>query len=253
MLPRKSTKKVPLRTRLGEQDVPIGFVPIEKTPPFVLEDVGPYAVWSTVLLSEVPEKSVQDQLRESERRSTGSIFFSYSVGGQVPGAYRQLQATRLETNLNVANQFVDEWMDVESIDLVIPRVSLAVYQINPSGGAYKVTEDDVASLTAMASVRFCCGGEKPFAEATLAHRPIVSMTDELRSEPTLKTILGHAGGWIVRFAEFKAMSLPIGRIEKFWGELLYLRLSPNFGRHCYNPAVIAAAMILNGERGRGVQ
>ncbi len=252
---RKSTKKGSRRSRLaGVADRPIEFVPFfdGQSPPRVIEDVGSYAVWSTVLLSEMPEKSTQDQLREAERRQTGAIFFGYSVGGQVPGAYRQLAATRLETNLNVSNQFVDERMNVESIDLVIPKVSLAVYQINPSGGVYVVSESDVESLATEASLRFNCGGDKPFAEATLAHRPIVAVGLEEPKDPTISTILRHTGGWIVRFAEFKKNPLPIGRIEKFWGELLFMRAYPKFGRHCYNPAVIAAAMILNGERARRV-
>lgn len=259
-MPRKTTKKVmhrvPSRRRRLANDAPIEFVPLftGKETPQVIEDVGPYPVWSTVLLSEMPEKSTEDQLRERGRRGTGSIFFSYSIGGQVPGAYRQLAATRLETNLNVPNQFVDERMSVESIDLVIPRVSLAAYQINPSGGVYLVSKQDVMSLAAEASLSFYCGGDKPFAEAVLAHRTFMYREINERQEPTLKTILGHDGGWIVRFAEFgKNTPLPIGRIEKFWGELLFIRSSPKFGRHCYNPAVIAAAMVLNGERRRRVQ
>lgn len=258
-MPRKTAKKVmhrvPSRRRRLANDTPIEFVPLftGKETPQVIKDVGPYPVWSTVLLSEMPEKSTEDQLREHGRRGTGSIFFSYSIGGQVPGAYRQLAATRLETNLNVPNQFVDERMSIESIDLVIPRVSLAVYQINPSGGVYVVSEQDVVSLAAEASLSFYCGGDKPFAEAVLAHRQVVNVRD-VSKEPTFETILGHDGGWIVRFAEFgKNTPLPIGRIEKFWGELLFLRSSPKFGRHCYNPAVISAAMILNGERRRGAQ
>ena len=209
-----------------------------------IKDVGTYSVYSTLLLSEALWRGE----RPHETR-----WFCYSIGQQVPGSPRTMAATRLETNLPVANQFVDEGMSITQIELVIPHVALADYQINPEAGPYKVTEEDVASLMASAYVGFFAGGEKAFVEAVLMDLPTISVEELSDQLPESGFSYEGVGGWIMRLQKNEDTPLNIGRIEKFWGALdCGMRSPPCFGRHAYNPAVIPMAMILTGKRTRAV-
>lgn len=220
-------------------------------PVYVLKDIGPYPVWSTALLSTPPAVPAEDGSSKIAR-ITDAMFFCYSIGGNVWGASKSTPATRLETNIRVANQFVDESLALSSVDLIVPRVALPWYQHNPAAGPYVVTEQDIASLAAYGVANFYCGGDKPFVEAPLAHRAAVPVTPDKLRDPDLKSIVAHAGGWIFRLAEFlPEQPLRIRRIEKFWGTLAFPHGFPVFGQHAYNPAVIPVAMVLNGQRARG--
>jgi hypothetical protein len=98
----------------------------------MIKDVGPHKIWSTVLLA--PE------------RSPSPLGFSYAVGQQIPHHPQNEKATWIETNLRCAHQFVDESITVLTFDWCIPSLSPAAYQIDPSKGDYRVTEDDVRSF-----------------------------------------------------------------------------------------------------------
>lgn len=254
MTPKKSTKQPKNRVKKSKLGVHDGIdfdmwppTPVSQSddwPVGTVKDIGPYPVWSTALLCE-------NGAWDNDSRRT-IRFFCYHIGGLVSGAQTALSATRLETNMNVANQFVDERMNITNIELVIPRVAMATYQINPKTGHYAVSDEDLQSLVAETHASFYVGGDKPFAECVLAQKSLRTV-DSVIGNPEMGDILEGVGGWVARIADFSDHPLPVGRIEKFWGELNWPRAFPSFGKHGYNPAVIPVTMVLNGTRTRGVQ
>lgn len=212
---------------------------------WAIKDEGPYQIYSTILLPDLLSGTSSESGRDR-------IFFGYSIGGQVPGAAASFPASRLETNMRVASQFVDETMRIRSIDLAIPCVSRAEYQIDPAGGPYTVSEKDVAAIAATYHSAFYVGGDKPFVESNLHYQPF-----ERRGKLPQRDgyFFLHGGGWITRLGEFdKKRELPVGRIEKFWGMLSSIRGVPiELGQHRYNKAIVPVTMILNVFRTRAVQ
>lgn len=214
-----------------------------------LKDVGEYDVWTHVIISS----GQQGEL----------MGFSYAVGGQVSGA-PGVNATKLDTNMRVANQFVDESMSVYAIALQIERRTRRVFQdasivppeVPPgSKKPYQATYTDMKELESTTLFRMHVGGDKPFAEGLLTwfaeaggFYGSTAQTGEAIIANNVPTP-ASARRW-----EFK---LPIGRIEKFWAELSWPGGSPviqNFPDS--DPAVagkIGIIIRLLGVRARGVQ
>lgn len=192
-----------------------------------IRDEGEYDVWSTVVVSKT--------------QATDLFFFSYSIGGAVPAT--GATATRLETNLHVNNQFVDESMNVYGIALQFGRWSPK--RLTKEANDTAVVTADLFQLEAYTLFSFFVGGDKPFAEGKV-------------------TWFGEAGGWYghdtsqaivannvptpasARVWSMK-YSLPIGRIEKFWGVLAF----PGGALSLTNPVVAVCRLL--GVRARGVQ
>ena len=169
----------------------------------LIKDVGEYDVWSSAVFAPT--------------QAADLYIFSYSLGGAIAGA-AGVTATKAETNLNVANAFVDESMNVYGIALQICRVTPMGLQ---AGAAvdYVAGLADFLQIEGAAQFGFYIGGDKPFAEGKL-------------------TWFGEAGG-IFGFdvanmiyannvptpasARVWKYTLPIGRIEKFWGRFEFPR------------------------------
>ena len=197
----------------------------------LIKDVGEYDVWSSALFAKAQNADL--------------YCFSYSLGGAVSGL-PAITATKAETNLNVANAFVDESMNIYGIAIQVCRWNPAVYDTTP-GPAYVTGTGDFGQIEAKSHFGFYIGGDKPFAEGKV-------------------TWFGEAGG-IYGFDSANALfannvptpasarvwkyTLPIGRIEKFWGRFEFPR----------GPLALAAAALghvqmlvrLLGIRTRGVQ
>jgi len=179
---------------------------------YVPKDEGEYDLWSMVVIAVA---------QAQELRS-----FSYSIGGGIPGGAAAAVATRLETNMHVNNQLVDESMTVYGNCLQFGRYS-------PAGvtgvAAYTPTFADMFQLEAHCVFSFHVGGEKPDAEGKI-------------------TWFGEAGGWAgfsnVNLAEIIANNVPtpasarivrytvdVGRVQKFWGLFSFPRgaITANMG------------------------
>jgi hypothetical protein len=205
----------------------------------LIKDVGEYDVWSSAIFTSV--------------QAADLYIFSYSLGGAIAGA-AAVTATKAETNLNVANAFVDESMNVYGIAIQIARITPAVFQ--PGGAVvYPSVLADWLDIEAKSHFGFYIGGDKPFAEGKLLW-------------------FGEAGGfWGYNGAAGASIlannvptpasarvwkyTLPIGRIEKFWGRFEFPRGPLAMGAGPGSPAGalgnIQVLVRLLGVRTRGVQ
>lgn len=149
------------------------------------------------------------------------LAFAYGQGGGVAGSYEFL-GTKLHTNMRVANQFVDESVEVIGLEWTIPPLVDSVllnwvlekrYQLAVSPGveSYPVRLLDVVEFARRAHIRFHLGGDKPFAEWPAITKPIYWSTSGARQQ--------------VRFEK----AIPIGRVEKFWVEVNFWKAGPVFG------------------------
>jgi len=210
-----------------------------------LKDVGEYDVWTHIIVSS----GQQGEL----------LGFTYQVGGIVSGT-QGVNATKLDTNMRVASQFVDESMSVYAIAIQIERLTRALFQ-NPVTEElgklpYQATYDDFKQMEAHTLFRMHVGGDKPFSEGMLTwfaeagglYGATATSGEDIvaNNVPTIAS----ARKW-----DFK---LPIGRIEKFWCELLWPGGNPTFGVFPQSPTADVAGKIgvlvrLLGVRARGVQ
>jgi hypothetical protein len=108
-------------------------------PASVIEDVGPYSLWTTIVVS--PSQPWDRPLRG----------FNYSVGSDVPGT--NVPACRSDTNMMVAGQVVDEKQRVDSVTWTIPAIALGKYQ--PTGKDYAVTPRDIREFADKARLFLC--------------------------------------------------------------------------------------------------
>ena len=212
-----------------------------------LKDVGEYDVWTHIIVSN----NQQGEL----------LGFTYQVGGIVSGT-SGANATKLDTNMRVASQFVDESMSVYAIAIQIERLTRALFQDFPDPDdkesvkvPYQATYPDFKQMEAHTLFRMHVGGDKPFSEGMLTwfaesgglYGSSVTAGEEIvaNNVPTIAS----ARKW-----EFK---LPIGRIEKFWCELLWPGGSPTFGFFSGSPGTVhgkvGVYVRLLGVRARGVQ
>lgn len=198
-----------------------------------LKDLGEYDVWSKVCIATL---------------QAGELLpFAYGVGGNVPGSFAAIVANKLDTNLRVANQFVDESMSVYAIALQIERVTAAGF--TNLGASYTTTLADWEQIEAHTLFRMHVGGDKPFAEGLVSWFPEAGGPAGATQVNNAEIITN--GVATVHSARKWDLKLPIGRIEKFWGEFSWLRATlviaggPN--------ARVGLITRLMGVRARGVQ
>jgi hypothetical protein len=214
-----------------------------------LKDVGEYDVWTHIIVSS----GQQGEL----------LGFTYQVGGIVSGT-AGVNATKLDTNMRVASQFVDESMSVYAIAIQIERLTRAVFQdlsivppeVAPgSKKPFQATYRDFKEMEAHTLFRMHVGGDKPFSEGMLTwfaeSGGLYGSTAQSGESIIANNVptIASARKW-----EFK---LPIGRIEKFWCELIWPQGSPTFSVFPDSaPAVpgrVGVYVRLLGVRARGVQ
>jgi hypothetical protein len=198
----------------------------------LIKDVGEYDVWSSALFGKT--------------QAADLYCFSYSLGGAVAG-FPAITATKAETNLNVANAFVDESMNIYGIAVQITRFQPPAYDSAGGPAAYLTNSADFGLIEMATHFGFYIGGDKPFAEGKL-------------------TWFGEAGGVYGFDPVFAVMAnnvptpasarvwkytLPIGRIEKFWGRFEFPR-GP-LALNCLATQHVQVLVRLLGVRTRGVQ
>lgn len=198
-----------------------------------LKDLGEYDVWSKVCVRTLQGGEL--------------LPFAYGVGGQVPGAILAAVANKQDTNLRVANQFVDESMSVYAIAIQVERVTVAAFQ---TGGAasYTTTLADWLQIEAYTLFRMHVGGDKPFAEGMISWFPEAGGPAGATQVNNAEIITN--GVATVHSARKWDLKLPIGRIEKFWGEFSWLRANLVIASATNCVGVITRLM---GVRARGVQ
>jgi hypothetical protein len=207
-----------------------------------LKDVGEYDVWTHIIVSS----GQQGEL----------LGFTYQVGGIVSGT-AGVNATKLDTNMRVASQFVDESMSVYAIAIQIERLTRAVFQ-DPSGAPpakvpFQATYRDFKEMEAHTLFRMHVGGDKPFSEGMLTwfaeSGGLYGSTAQSGESIIANNVptIASARKW-----EFK---LPIGRIEKFWCELIWPQGSPTFSAFPDTSVLgrVGVYVRLLGVRARGVQ
>jgi len=200
-----------------------------------LKDLGEYDVWSKVCLGTL---------------QAGELLpFAYGVGGQVPGSANAVVANKLDTNLRVANQFVDESMSVYAIALQVERVTAQAFQTGaPPAASYTTTLADWEQIETYTLFRMHVGGDKPFAEGMVSWFPEAGGPAGMTQVNNAEIITnGVASPYSARRWDLK---LPIGRIEKFWGEFSWLRAQLVIAGAGARIGIITRLM---GVRARGVQ
>lgn len=202
-----------------------------------LKDVGDYDVFTSIIL---------------QSGQTGELMgFSYAVGGQTSGV--AINATKIDTNMRVANQFVDESMSVYAVAIQVERLTQSRFQEDTNDGPYTLTLDDFRSIEAHTLFRLHVGGDKPFAEGLVTWfgegGGIAGMSNANNGEVLANNVPTIAA---VRRWDFR---LPIGRIEKFWCELLFPARSPTIQNipNTNRAGRVSIKVRLLGVRARGVQ
>ena len=179
----------------------------------VVVDVGPYGLWTTIVVS--PDHKFDRPLRG----------FQYSIGCDIPGLVK-VTACRSDTNLNVAGMLVDENMRVDSVTWQIPALALGKFQ--RSGKDYTVTEDEVHTLAAKATLIVHAEGPTP------VHVQI-PLSEGMRQDA-----VGNYG------ATHALDPVEVGRMRAFWVELVFDGAPTIKG-------TIPILITLDGLRERGVQ
>ncbi len=204
-----------------------------------LKDVGEYDVWTTIVI---------------QNAQAGELMgFAYSVGGTVAGT--AVNATKIDTNMRVANQFVDESMSVYAVAAQIKRLTEAAFQQTPAFGTFTATLADFEAIETHVLLRLHVGGDKPFAEGLLTWFPeaggLAGMSQVNNAELISNNVATPASA---RRWEYK---LPIGRIEKFWAEMSCPRVGPAITLHPGSAGMqngrVGLIIRLLGVRARSVQ
>lgn len=207
----------------------------------LIKDVGEYDVWSSVVAMN--------------GQSAPLIFFSYGFGGNIPGAPNNARATRLETNMYVPNQFVDESMNVYAIALTISRLTpgpLLDTTVPPTPD-YTAIYPDFIDIEAKTLFGFFVGGEKPFAEGRVTWFAeaggFYGFTTGTNTDIIANNVPTPASARVWKY------TLPISRVMKFWGQLDFLRGPLVLGTGTEPPVVPGIEIVcrLLGVRTRGVQ
>ncbi len=197
-----------------------------------LKDVGEYDVWSTVILPKTPAGELQ--------------AFSYGVGGTVSGSGAAgagaVTANKQETNMRTPNQFVDESMNVYAVAIQVCPYTKSAYSAGKADATLTLASHQIIESDVL--FRFHVGGDKPFAEGRVTWFPAgggLYGTVVGASINIVNNLPTHAA---IRRWEY---TLPIGRVEKFWGEFSVPRASAAMSE---NAAVVVRLL---GVRARGVQ
>jgi hypothetical protein len=192
-----------------------------------LKDVGEYDVWSSMLVLAAQAGETQ--------------VFSYGVGGTVSNS--ALAANKLDTNMRTPNQFVDESMNVYALGIQVMRQTPVAYSVG--GAVYNVISTDLSNFEANTLFRFHVGGDKPFAEG------FVTWFSEgggwAGADTNFASALYSNGVPSIHAARKWQEPLPIGRVEKFWGEYSWPRNALGLGEN------LMVVTRLLGVRARGVQ
>lgn len=140
------------------------------------------------------------------------LAFSNGIGGPLPGSSNYRPTCRGETNMHVANQFVDEDAEAIGIEWVIPAVVGKEYLDNAASEAYCTRLLDVIEFARCAFIRVYFDGGKPYAEWTAIHKPIVWGSEGARQQ--------------IRFRD----AVQIGKLMKFWVSIEFPGAAPKFGK-----------------------
>jgi hypothetical protein len=123
---------------------------------YAVKDQGEYDLWSTAYFNSA---------QAAEMR-----VFNYSIG-QAPSGLAGINADRLDTNLNVANNLVDEEMTVYGLAILPHRFNRARTGIGVGSALYVLTLADLIRIEEGTLFSFYSGGEKPFAEGLITWFP----------------------------------------------------------------------------------
>lgn len=193
-----------------------------------LTDVGEYDVWSTVVTPAAGALNGELQA------------FSYGVGAAVSGSVAV--ATKLDTNMRTPNQFVDESMNVYGIAVQMSRRTNAALT---AGAATVLVLADFHIIDEHTLFRFHVGGDKPFAEGRVNWFAEGGGLYGVDSTPNAVLANGSPNISSIRRWEY---TLPIGRVEKFWGEFSWPRAAATA---ITGPCGLIVRLL--GVRARGVQ
>jgi len=206
---------------------------------YAVRDQGEYDLWSTTFFGLAQAA----QLR----------VFNYSIGGP-PSGFPGVAADRLDTNLNVANNLVDEEMTIYGIALQVERFMPIRAAAGYGSTAYVMTLGTMVRIEAGTLFSFYSGGEKPFAEGMITWFPegggIYGATDVNNTEILANGVPTPASARAWRH------EIKVRRLEKLWGSFTFehgaLALGTAPGNVIATDSVAVKARLL-GIRARGVQ
>lgn len=172
---------------------------------YAVRDQGEYDLWSTAYLNGAQNA----QLR----------VFNYSIGGAPSGWQNVVNADRLDTNLNVANNLVDEEMTIYGIAIQPERFTMAISRGAGAGTDFVLPLADYMALEAGTLFSFYSGGEKPFAEGLITWFPegggIYGCTDVNNTEILANGVPTPASARAWRH------EIKVRRLEKLWGAFTF--------------------------------
>jgi len=199
---------------------------------YAVRDKGEYDLWSTAFIGTAQAAELR--------------VFNYSIG-QIPSG-GAAAADRLDTNLNVANNLVDEEMTIYGIAIQVERFAMA----RQIAGANQntLTLADMIEIEAGTLFQFFSGGEKPFAEGMITWFPegggIYGTSVVANAEVVDNGVPTPASARAWRH------EIQVRRLEKMWGSFTFphgaLALAVGLGAH-----VLPMKARLLGIRARGIQ
>ena len=205
---------------------------------YAVRDQGEYDLWSTAYIGGA-------QVAQSR-------VFNYSIGGNVSGL-AGVAADRLDTNLNVANNLVDEEMTIYGIAVQAERFNRNRAGAGVGSTAFVTTLAALIRIEEGTLFSFYSGGEKPFAEGMITWFPegggfygssIVANTEVLANGvPTPAS----ARAW--------RHEIKVRRLEKLWGAFTFDHgaLTAVAGGAMAATDSVGLKVRLLGLRARGVQ
>lgn len=220
---------------------------------YMIKDLGRYTLFSTVVIQPTllgrPDRLDHDEVSTAYRfgyinNARGVAAFGHSIGQRLPGTRRV--ATRLDTNMRVAAQVVDEGIEALGLGWRIPVQTPGEFRLDQQDHPYVVSQDDVREFVGAAKIAFYCGGEKPFYELPLASRPIVFDADDTQHPVEDETIRQDAIGSWGSYLTVIAPRLLVARLEKFYGEVQF----PDRLPHLQGP--LTFIYVIETQRSRGV-
>jgi len=137
--------------------------------------------------------------------------FSGGLGYVMTGSLSCRPNGRLDTNMRIPNQYVDEGMEAIGVEWTIPAVVGVEHLDQSVREPYHTRLLDVIEFARCAFIRVYFGGDMPYAEWPAIQKPIAWSVEGARQQ--------------VRFQD----AVSIGRIEKFWVELSFPGPAPQFG------------------------
>lgn len=215
-----------------------------------LKDLGRYTVYSTIVL----QPRLLGRPDRCANENAGSMYgndarrvqaFGYSVGQRVPGT--NWAATRAETNMIVAAQFVDEEIKARGLCWRVSARTPGEFRIDGIAVPYAVIREDMQELIGAARVAFYVGGEKPFYDAPLALRAVEYTADDVQKPEVdgVAAVEDAVGSWGQRLTVIDP-PLPFARLQKFYWEIQF----PDRLPHLLGPVTMVCG--IDSTRMRGV-